>query len=213
MRPIAHSAPTVPACPTHLQILVVALLAASVVPTPAGAVDARAMGLGGSAIAKGHGTHGVLDNPATLMRQQRDGETAQIHAGFGADIRDRGAIIDTLMDDDNQDLADDIESEVDALSGAPVQCIPGAPGNTVDTVCLSGTAGLGNLAGDALDLLDTIDGEQVQAQLTGTLGVGGDLQSGAIRRAPSRRRDGCRAADRGGGRSHLHRRLAGRADR
>lgn len=156
--------------PRSLCYSAIAAATLAAIAVPAQALDARAMGVGGSAIARGAGVHGVLDNPSALMQQQRAGESVHLHTGMAVDLRDGGGIIDTLTDSDNERLASDIGDEVDRITGAEVQCVPGV--DPADTVCLEGTGRLGELAGDILNILDEVDGERIEAQASGGLGVG-----------------------------------------
>ncbi|MBX2838959.1 MAG: conjugal transfer protein TraF [Gammaproteobacteria bacterium] len=119
--------------------------------------DARSLGLGGSAIAHGAGVHGAYENPASLMFQQRSGYTTHVHFGGLADVRDNSALIEAITDD--TDLADDIEAEIEDLSGQAVQCLQTL--NDPNSVCYSGTGNLGALANDVVEILDLADGNSV----------------------------------------------------
>lgn len=132
--------------------------------------DARAIALGGSAIAAGHGAAGIYDNPATLLRLQRAGERAQLHIGFAGELRVDEDAIDSITDEDNEDLADDADDEIDTLSNTVVTCNPLTDPD--DTACVTGTAGLASVSDRLLELLDDIDDEDLEGQLTGTLGLG-----------------------------------------
>lgn len=136
---------------------------------PAMAGDARSIALGGSVIANGQGVHGALENPASLMAMQRRQEKFHFRIGFAMELRDTGDAIETLNDDDNQDLIDDLETEIDILSQAQVQCDP-IFGND-DQVCVSDTQAVANLSTQLLDILDTVDDETIDGQATFDMGV------------------------------------------
>ncbi len=130
------------------------------------ALDARSIALGGSTISNGRGVHGTLENPATLMHHQNIGEHTHFHMGGAVDLRDSVKITDIV--DNNPDLVDDFETEIDALSGQTISCdIITADANTV---CLTDTAELGALSADALNILNTIDGQQIGGQATYDIG-------------------------------------------
>jgi len=133
---------------------------------PVLALDARSAALGGSAIAHGQGVHGTLENPSTLMRLQRNQETFHIHLGATVDVQDDGRVIETASDE--EDLPDQLEAELDALTGSTLSCdITSAP----DTVCLTGTQTLGDLSSRVLDLLERVDGEPLDARARMDLGL------------------------------------------
>jgi len=123
-------------------------------------MDARSVALGGSNISNGRGVQGTLDNPATLLHLQNLGERTHFQMGVSTDLRDSANVAEIV--DNNPDLVDDFESEIDTLSGQSVTCDVFTAED--DTVCLSNTAGLGSLSGTALDILNTIDGQNLSGQ-------------------------------------------------
>lgn len=151
---------TVSACAAALSLALCA---------PVAAGDARSIALGGSVIANGHGVHGAVENPASLMAMQRRDEKFHFGIGFAMELRDTGDAIDTLNDDDNQDLIDDLETEIDLLSQSQVQCDP-IFGND-DDVCVGETQAVAELSTRLLDILDTVDDETIDGQATFDMGV------------------------------------------
>lgn len=131
------------------------------------ALDARSIALGGSTISNGNGVSGSLENPATLMRLQDLGERGHFHVGATVDLRDSANVADIA--DNNKDLIDDFETEIDAISGQTISCDILAA--TTDTVCLSNTAELGALSAKALDILNDIDGKDLDGQATFDIGI------------------------------------------
>ena len=125
----------------------------------AATLDARALALGGSSVAGGRGVPGVLENPASLARLQRTGLRASFAFGAGVDARDHQDLSSLLVGGDAEDLRDDLEAEVDRLSGSEIGCDPFTDGD--EAVCLGGTARLGELSGDAVALVDRADEEPV----------------------------------------------------
>ncbi len=136
---------------------------------PAWSGDARSIALGGSVIANGYGVHGAVQNPASLMAMKQRKERFHFNVGMAVEVRDTGDAIDTLTDDANEGLIDDIGDEVDVLSTREVQCDP-LLGNRDDT-CVDGTTGVADLSARLLDILDTVDEETIDAQAS--LDVGG----------------------------------------
>ena len=136
---------------------------------PAWSGDARSIALGGSVIANGYGVHGAVQNPASLMAMKQRKEKFHFNVGTAFEIRDTGDAIDTLTDDANEGLIDDIGDEVEALSTRVVQCDP-LLGNR-DDICVDGTAGVADLSARLLDILDTVDDETIDAQAS--LDIGG----------------------------------------
>lgn len=132
-------------------------------------LDARALALGGSSIADGRGVHGVVQNPASLVALQRTGVRASFLIGAGADLRDHDDVSSLLTDDDAKDIGNDLEDEVDRLSGSRVTCDPLTNGD--ETPCLTGTAALGALADDGLEILDRVDGNEVSGNGEARLGL------------------------------------------
>lgn len=137
--------------------------------TPAMAGDARSIALGGSVIANGQGVHGAVENPASLMAMKRREEGFHFRIGFAMELRDSGEAIDTLTDEENEDLFDDIETEIDALSQSPVQCNPIVDND--EATCLTGTEPMALLADRMLDILDTLDEETIDGQASLDMGV------------------------------------------
>jgi len=132
------------------------------------ASDARSIALGGAIIANGKGVHGALSNPAAMMAMQRRGESSHFRFGSSVELRDTGNAVDILRDSNNDNLITDIESDIDAISGQPITCNPIFDSN--DTVCVSGTQPLSDLAGRVLDIINTVDGESIDGLATGDLG-------------------------------------------
>ncbi len=124
------------------------------------ASDARSISLGGAVVANGMGVPGALSNPASMMSMQRRGEKTHLRIGFSAEFRDTGNAIDTLIDDDNEDLISDIDREIDILSTTPITCIPTVTDG--DEPCLTGTQALSDLSGRVLNILDILDEESIE---------------------------------------------------
>lgn len=137
--------------------------------TPVWSGDARSIALGGSAIANGQGTHGALENPASMMAMKRAGQRIHFRIGFSADIRDTGDVVDTLTDDANSDLLSDIETQVEELSTREVQCDP-ISGNAED-ICVNDTQTLSDLAARLLSVVNTVDDESLDVQASADLGM------------------------------------------
>ncbi|MEE9319728.1 MAG: conjugal transfer protein TraF [Granulosicoccus sp.] len=145
------------------------ITALTVATAPALAADARSMALGGSAIANGVGVHGALENPASMLRMQREGQRLHLRIGASVEFRDSAELVDTLTSDSNENLATDIDDEVARLSGSTLTCDPLTA--TSDTDCLSGTELLGDLSSRVLDILNQADNETIDAQLDADLGI------------------------------------------
>ena len=137
----------------------------------ANASDARSIALGGSVIANGKGVHGALSNPASLMAMQRRGELAHLRFGVTAELRDAGNTIDILTDSDNDNLIDDIEQEIDDLIGQPITCDPRVGFGSGDDICISGTQGLSDVAGQILDIMNAVDEEELEGYVATDLGM------------------------------------------
>lgn len=133
---------------------------------PALAFDARSAALGGSAIANGTGVHGALENPSSLMRMQRDQQRFHIHLGVSTDIQDDAGLIDAAID--NESLAEDLETEIDAISGRVITC---PITSTPETVCLNDTQRLANLSQTVLDIMNRADNKPIKASATADFGV------------------------------------------
>lgn len=136
---------------------------------PAWSGDARSIALGGSVIANGYGVHGAVENPAALMAMKQRKENFHFRIGMALEIRDSGDAIDTLTDDANEGLIDDIGNEVEALGTREVQCDPlfGSP----DDVCVDGTTSVADLSVRLLDVLNIVDEETIDAQATLDIGA------------------------------------------
>lgn len=133
------------------------------------ASDARSIALGGSVIANGHGVHGAVENPAALMAMKRRQEKTHFRVGFSMEIRDTGEAIDTLTDEENEDIIDDIETQIDILSQSEVQCDPISGSD--DSVCVDNTQALADLSVRVLDILDTVDDETIDGQASLDMGM------------------------------------------
>jgi len=141
------------------------LLIGIAIASPALAFDARSIALGGSVIANGHGMHGVIENPATLVRLQREQQGTYILLNASGDIRDPIDLIS--LANDNKDLPRDIENEIDRVSGQTIICGV-LPQN--DDVCLTGTALLGSQASQVIRVFDAVDGQPISARGTANVG-------------------------------------------
>lgn len=154
----------------HTSIILRKLLIASgtalLISSPAFALDARSAALGGSAIANGKGVHGALENPSSLMRMKRKQQHFHVHLGISTDIQDDAGFINIALE--NETLAEDLETEIDAISGRTISCpVTSLP----EAVCLNDTARLGNLAGTVLDILNDIDNKPIKATASADFGV------------------------------------------
>jgi len=149
--------------------LTAAALTAVCLASPSWASDARALALGGSAIANGQGAHGAFENPASMMAMKRAGQKVHFRFGVSAEVRDTGSSLDTLTDSANDNLISDIESEIDLLSAKTIACDPIFGG--ADDVCVDGTQPLSDLSTRLLDILDRIDGETIDTQGNVDLGM------------------------------------------
>lgn len=149
--------------------LTAAALTVATFANPSWASDARALALGGSAIAHGQGAHGAFENPASMMSMKRAGQKVHFRFGVSAEIRDTGSAIDTLTDEANENLISDIETEIDVLSAKTIDCDP-VQGNP-DDVCVDGTQPLADLSTRLLNILDLVDGESIDTQGNFDLGM------------------------------------------
>jgi hypothetical protein len=136
---------------------------------PAWSSDARSIALGGSTVANGYGVHGVMENPASLMAMKRRKEKFHFLVGVAAELRDTGSAIDTLTDDKNQGLIDDIGTEIDILSNKQTQCDP-ISGNGSDT-CVDGTQAVADVSAQLLEILNVVDDETLDGQARFDLGM------------------------------------------
>lgn len=148
-------------CHTLIAASLSALLCSS-----AFALDARTAALGGSAIANAKGVHGALENPSALMRMQRDQQIFHIHFGISTDIQDSAALIQTAIDEET--LPEDVEREIDILTGRVLTC---DETSSPETVCLSDTRTLGELSTRVLDILNQADGQPINAMLAADFGI------------------------------------------
>lgn len=154
------------AAPATSLLLGVAFCAAG---AGAAELDARALALGGASVADGRGVHGVVSNPASLAALRRTGVRASFLLGAGADLRDHDDVSSLLTDEQAQDVGEDLEDEIDRLSGSSITCDP-----TTDddgTACLSGTRRLSTIAGDGLEIIDRVDEHEVSGDGAARLGV------------------------------------------
>lgn len=124
------------------------------------ALDVRAIGMGGATVSAGNGMSGALSNPSSLMEAQRKKERYHFGLDFHGEVRDSADIVDLL--DENENLIDDIDNEIDTLTGQTITCVPGFDSN--DTACLNNTGTLGALAGDAVDVFNTVDEQPIDGQ-------------------------------------------------
>lgn len=146
-------------------ILVCSLLPICV-STPALAMDARSAALGGSAIANGKGVHGALENPASLMKMQREQQRIHFHLGVSTDIQDSGEYIGTALD--NESLPEDLESALDNLSDSTLTC---DENSSLDSVCVSDTQRLSELSTTLLGILNDVNGKPFNATAAADFGV------------------------------------------
>lgn len=157
------------------QLTAIAVTAATFA-SPSWSSDARALALGGSAIAHGQGAHGAFENPASMMAMKRAGQKVHFRFGVSAEIRDTGSSINTLTDDANENLINDIETQIDVLSTSTIDCDPIF--GSADDVCVDGTQPLADLSTRLLNILDLVDGETIDTQ--GNVDLGLAFTKGAI---------------------------------
>jgi len=124
------------------------------------ALDARSIALGGSTVAHGKGVHGALENPATLLQLQDQGERGHFHLGVSLDLRDSANVISIV--EDNPNLIDDLDAQISSISGQTLSC--DVTTATPATVCLSNTAQLGSLSSTTLNILNDINGKDLDGQ-------------------------------------------------
>jgi len=152
--------------PTPYHILFLAACTTWLASSPAYAVDARSAALGGSVIANGKGVYGALENPSALMRMKRKQQRFHFNIGASVDIQDDAGIIDTALD--NESLPEDLETEIDAITGRLITCpVTSFP----ETVCLNDTQRLGDLAGTVVDILNRVDNQPINASVTADAGI------------------------------------------
>ncbi len=164
--PTVLEAPTPMAIPYKKYLLPSALILFTNTPMSY-AADARSAALGGSAIANGKGAYGTLENPSTLMRLKRNGQSFHFHLGASADVRDESGVIEELADED--DLIDQIDSEIDRLTNSPLNCSLDQLG--LDVECLSNTMELGSLSDRLLNIFSGLDSRPLDANITFNLGL------------------------------------------
>lgn len=133
------------------------------------AKDARSIAMGGAVIANGKGAHGVLSNPASMMQMHRRGETTHILLGFSGEARADSELVDTLTDEANETIFDDLEDEIENLNSQNITCNPFTA--TDDTVCIADTDPISVLADRILNILDVLEGETVDGHLQTDLGI------------------------------------------
>jgi len=133
---------------------------------PALALDARTAALGGSAIANARGAYGAFENPSSLMRMRRDGQVVHFHMGISIDLQDDGGYIATA--NDNEDLLENIDDELDALTGRTLTC---NENSTPETVCLVDTGRLGEYSARILTILEDVDGQPLSGTGAADFGV------------------------------------------
>ena len=157
---------------TPTRLAVVLALAAST-HGAAHATDARALALGGTALARGEGVPGALANPASMMGMNRRGEDLHVGIGVGAETRIDSDLYDVATDD-NDGLIDDLDSEFDAIDFRQVseECRAAVVATAVatgagvdpdptldDTICLDGLRGLSTLSARAIEIGNAADDE------------------------------------------------------
>ncbi len=135
---------------------------------------ARSTGMGGANVTAGVSAEGAFSNPALLMRDHRANRTFGFRIGMEAELRDSAALISEL--EDNQDLADNMETEIDSLVDLALLCDTSNP--DLSQVCLNGTDALGQLAGDLDKFLKDADSEPVDARFN--MGLSGAWPSARI---------------------------------
>lgn len=129
-------------------------------------MDASSAALGGSAIANGSGVHGALENPSSLMRAHRSQQRIHLHLGVSTDIQDNAGLVASALD--NETLPEDLEAEIDALTGRTITCtLISFP----ETVCLDNTQGLADLASTVLSIMEDADNKPVKATAAADLGI------------------------------------------
>lgn len=143
----------------------IAAAISTLISSPTFALDARTAALGGSAIANATGAYGALENPSSLMRMQRDGQVFHFHLGASTDIQDDGGYIASAIDEAT--LPQEIEDEIDALSGRTLTC---NESSTLETVCLVDTSQLATLSARVLDILEAVDQQSLAATASADLG-------------------------------------------
>ncbi|MBX2824113.1 MAG: conjugal transfer protein TraF [Gammaproteobacteria bacterium] len=123
--------------------------------SPALAQDIRTLGMAGAAVSVGTGVGGALANPSLLMAAKRSKKKYHFRFGGAGELRDGADLLNEV--DNNTDTLDNIESEIDTLSAQTLTCNPlfDAP----ETVCLTGTEGLGTETQKALNSFNNISGK------------------------------------------------------
>lgn len=136
--------------------------------------DARSIALGGSAITLGGGVHGVFANPATLMHLNRQNKNVHLRLGAGVDFRDSGDLIDSAFD--TSEFVNDIDAAIDTLANTPISCI--TLDISLDTVCLSNTAELGQDFEGVINEINSVN--EAPIELIGDLRAGIGITAGPI---------------------------------
>ncbi len=139
-----------------LAIATICLCASS----PLSANDARAIALGGTALANGQGVHGAWVNPASLLQAKRQNQSFHGLLGIVGDFRDPGELVQTAIDNDT--LESDITNNIDDLSDRPIEC--NVQNLSDDAVCLSGTEALANDFDRVVDIANSITEQPVEFQ-------------------------------------------------
>jgi len=148
------------------------LLAASVsllIASPAMALDARSVAVGGSAIANGYRAHGALDNPSALMRMHSKQQRFHMHIGVGVDLQDDAGFIDTAIEEDT--LITDLDNELDLLTGSLLECADSGVNDALETSCLQDTQNLGELTSTVYDILNRVDDKPIKATAAADFGI------------------------------------------
>ncbi len=142
--------------------------------TAAGAVaDVRSTGMGGAAVSVGTGHYGALANPALLLTPENGDTTRHIGFGFTAIFRDRPDAVGILTDEANQELLNDIDTEINAVTAQPIVCDPLF--GSGDYVCVQGTSALAALADRVQNIFNDIDEEPIEGQAGGNIGFSNSM--------------------------------------
>lgn len=143
-------------------------LSCALITTTGVVADVRSTGMGGAAISVGSGHYGALANPALLLTPENSGTTKHIGFGISAIARDRPDLVDIVSDEGNQELLNDIDAEINAVTAQPIVCDPIF--GTGEDVCVQGTSALASLADRVQDIFNEVDEEPVEGQLRGNIG-------------------------------------------
>ena len=139
--------------------------------------DVRATGMGGTAVSVGSGHYGALANPALLLTPENGKTTKHIGFGVNAVARDRPDLLGIATDEANQELFNDIDTEINAVTAQPIICDPVF--GSGDDACVQGTGALASLADRVQTIFEDIDEEPVEGQVRGNIGF-----SNAIYKVP-----------------------------